>query len=79
MKKRIFCKTRLLSLVLSLTLLIGLIPTTISAQNDDVYDLKLLAGMYDLSEIKSAPYPRMSKEMFVFTSDFGDREVWNRS
>ena len=51
MKKRIFCKTRLLSLVLSLTLLIGLIPTTISAQNDDVYDLKLLAGIYDLSEI----------------------------
>ena len=79
MKKRIFCKTRLLSLVLSLTLLIGLIPTTISAQNDDVYDLKLLAGMYNLSEIKSAPYPSMSKEMFVFTSDFGDREVWNRS
>ncbi len=79
MKKRIFCKTRLLSLVLSLTLLIGLIPTTISAQNDDVYDLKLLAGIYDLSEIKSAPYPGMSKGMFVFTSDFGDRDVLNRS
>lgn len=73
MKKKTFRKTAmLLALILTSALMIGLIPSAVSAENGKATHTVLLEGMPKYSEVKIAQIKGSSKEMLLFSVNYNE-------